>query len=278
MSTGGFNLDYAFQRAMEAVLEAGRILKKGFLREKSYQKKGAIDLVTEWDFKSQEIMISKLQSYFPDFDFLVEESGIERRDSPYCWVLDPLDGTTNFVHGFPFYCVSLALIFKDIPLLGIVYNPEVEETYWALKGKGAFFNNRPIRVSSLPKVSQSLLATGFPYNIRKTHKTILKHFEKVILRAQGVRRPGSAALDLCLVARGIFSGFWEQFLKPWDIAAGVIIVEEAGGRISDFSGRPFHIYKKQILATNGLIHKEMLDILAYRDLPDKLYCENRIRD
>jgi myo-inositol-1(or 4)-monophosphatase len=259
-----FNLDHAFQRALEAVLEAGRILKKGFQKTKIYQKKGAIDLVTEWDFKSQETMVSRLRTHFPDADFLVEESGIERRLSPYCWVLDPLDGTTNFVHGFPFFCVSLALICEDVPLLGIVHNPELEETYWAIKGKGAFFNSRPIRVSSLPKVSQSLLATGFPYNIRKTHKPILKRFEQVILRGQGVRRPGSAALDLCLVARGVMDGFWEQFLKPWDTAAGAFIVEEAGGRISDFSGRPFHIQKKQILATNRLIHQEMLEILADR--------------
>lgn len=264
MSQKEFNLDHTFQRALEAVLGAGRLLKKGFRKTKTYQKKGAIDLVTEWDFKSQETVVSRLRTHFPAADFLVEESGTARRASPYCWILDPLDGTTNFVHGFPFFCVSLALICEDVPILGIVHNPELDETYWAIKGKGAFFNSRPIRVSPLTKVSQSLLATGFPYNIRKTHKPILKRFEQVIIRAQGVRRPGSAALDLCLVARGVMDGFWEQFLKPWDTAAGAFIVEEAGGRISDFSGRPFHIQKKQILATNRLIHQEMLEILADR--------------
>lgn len=258
------NIDHAFKTASEAVLEAGRILKKGFRKKKSYQKKGAIDLVTEWDFKFQETVISKLKIHFPDSDFLVEESGIERRVSPYCWVLDPLDGTTNFVHGFPFFCISLALTFEYSPLLGIVYNPEREETYWALRGKGAFYNGRPIRVSSMTRVSQGLLATGFPYNIRKTHQSVLKRFERVIIRAQGIRRAGSAAMDLCLVARGVLEGFWESYLKPWDTAAGVLIVEEAGGQVSDFSGHPFHIHKKQILATNGLIHQEMIEILQSR--------------
>jgi len=262
------NLDQSFRWALEAVLEAGRVLKDGFHKEKAYQKKGTIDLVTEWDFKSQETAISKLRSHFPDSDFLVEEAGIERHRSPYCWILDPLDGTTNFVHGFPFFCVSLALSYENILLLGIVHNPQLKETYWALKKGGAFFNGRPIRVSSLSKVSQGLLATGFSYNMRKIHGPIIKRFEQVLTRAQGVRRPGSAALDLCGVARGVLDGFWEQYLKPWDTAAGVLIVEEAGGKVSDFNGRPFHIHKKQILATNGLIHQEMLELLAIRDLPD----------
>lgn len=261
------NLDQTFQYARDAVLEAGKVLTKGFRQKKNVQKKGTIDLVTEWDYKSQETVFSKLQPRFPEFDFLAEESGIERRLSPYCWILDPLDGTTNFVHGFPFFCVSLALTYEKVPLLGIVYNPVLKETYWALKGQGAFFNGRPIRVSSWTKVSQSLLATGFPYNIEKTHGPVLKRFEQVIIRAQGVRRPGSAALDLCWVARGIIDGFWEQYLKPWDTAAGVLIVEEAGGKISDFAGHPFQINRKQILATNGLIHSEMLQILNTKTLP-----------
>jgi myo-inositol-1(or 4)-monophosphatase len=247
---------------MEAVLAAGQVLKKGFRRHKAVQKKGAIDLVTEWDFKSQEMVCSTLRPHFPKADFLVEESGVERQESPFCWILDPLDGTTNFVHGFPFYCISLALTYEKVPLLGIVHNPELPETYWALRGKGAFFNSRPIRVSSTADVSQSLLATGFPYNIQKTHHRILKRLAQVITRAQGVRRPGSAALDLCWVARGVLDGFWEEYLKPWDTAAGVLIVAEAGGSVSDFSGRLYNPNKKQILATNGLIHQEMIGLLA----------------
>ncbi|MGC1402319.1 MAG: inositol monophosphatase family protein [Thermodesulfobacteriota bacterium] len=261
------NLDLSFQLAMEAVLAAGKILKQGFHKKKPYQKKGAIDLVTEWDFKSQETILAILKSHFPDADYLVEESGSERRPSPYCWVLDPLDGTTNFVHGFPFFCVSLALGYENVPLLGIVYNPELKETYWALKGQGAFFNGRPLRVSPLTKVSQSLLATGFPYNIKKTHGQIIERFERVITRAQGVRRPGSAALDLCWVAKGVIDGFWEQYLKPWDTAAGLLLVEEAGGKVTDFAGHPYHIEKKQILATNGRIHQEMVSLLSIKNGP-----------
>lgn len=265
MTTNNLDIDQAFQWAREAVEEAGRVLKEGARRKKTYQKKGRIDLVTEWDYKSQETVISRLRPRFPEADFLVEESGIEHRESPYCWILDPIDGTTNFVHGFPFYCISLALLYERTPLLGLVHNPELKETYWAIKNNGAFLNGRPIRVSTIDQVSQSLLATGFPYNIRKTHGPVIKRFSQVTTRAQGVRRPGSAALDLCWVARGVMDGFWESYLKPWDTAAGILILEEAGGKITDYAGRPFHIHKKQILATNGRIHNEMIGLLELRD-------------
>ena len=255
------NLKKEFNLALKAVLGAGRILQRGFQTPKDYRLKGAIDLVTEWDLKSQEWITSRIKAQFPDHDFLVEEGGLERRSSPFCWVLDPLDGTTNFVHGFPVYCVSLALLKGREILLGIVHNPELRETYWAIKGQGAFFNGRPIRVSTVPRISQALLATGFPYNIKKTHRRVIRRFEKVITRSQGVRRPGSAAMDLCWVARGVYDGFWEEYLKPWDTAAGIILVEEAGGRVTDFSGRPGPLFKKQILATNGLLHQELLDLL-----------------
>lgn len=258
---GNLDLDQAFQKARAAALSGGQVLKKGFRKKKAYQKKGFIDLVTEWDFKAQATVVDELRPHFPDFDFLVEEEGVERRSSPFCWILDPLDGTTNFVHGFPFYCLSLALYYQDFPLLGIVYNPELKETYWARTGAGAFLNGRPIHVSSWSTVAQSLLATGFPYNIGTAHEPIMKRLGQVLTRAQGVRRPGSAALDLCLVARGVFEGFWEQNLKPWDTAAGVLIVQEAGGRVTDFSNRPFQNHKKQILATNGLVHQEMVNLL-----------------
>jgi myo-inositol-1(or 4)-monophosphatase len=259
------NLEEAFQWAMEAVLEAGKVLKKGFRQNKGYQKKGAIDLVTEWDYRSQETVISRLKSRYPDFDVLAEEAGMKSPLSPCYWVLDPLDGTTNFVHGFPFFCVSLALMNKKTPLLGLVLNPVLKEIYWAVLGKGAFFNGRPIKVSAQTKLSESLLATGFPYNIQKTHGRIIETFEGILIRSQGVRRPGSAALDLCWVARGVMDGFWEQYLKPWDTAAGWLIVKEAGGKVSDFSGHPYHFHKKQILATNGLIHREMIEIFAQAD-------------
>jgi len=256
-----FDLEQAFQRAMTAVLQAGKILKKGFNKNKSYRQKGPIDLVTEWDFKSQESVVAELKSFYPDFDFLVEEAGIKRQPSPFCWILDPIDGTTNFVHGFPFFCVSLALFYKNIELLGIVYNPILKETYSAKVNSGAFFNGKPIQVSSWKSVSQGLIATGFPYNIKELQSPIIKRLGQVMTTAQGVRRPGSAALDLCLVARGVFDGFWEQNLKPWDTAAGILIVKEAGGRVSDFSDHPFRVKEKEILATNGLIHEEMIELL-----------------
>jgi myo-inositol-1(or 4)-monophosphatase len=253
-----------FAVALKAVLGAGRILQKGFRAPREYRLKGAIDLVTEWDLKSQQSITSRIAARFPDHDFLVEEGGLVRRSSPFCWVLDPLDGTTNFVHGFPFYCVSLALLQGKEIILGIVHNPELKETYWAVKGEGAFFNSRPIRVSTIPRVSQSLLATGFPYNIRRTHRRVVRRFENVIARSQGVRRPGSAALDLCWVARGVYDGFWEEYLKPWDTAAGMLIVKEAGGLVTDFSGRPFSPFKKEIAASNGLLHQELLGLLGIK--------------
>jgi myo-inositol-1(or 4)-monophosphatase len=256
------NLKNEFDLALKVVLGAGRILQKGFRAPRDYRLKGAIDLVTEWDLKSQQWITDRIKTRFPDHDFLVEEGGVARRSSPFCWVLDPLDGTTNFVHGFSVFCVSLALLKGKEILLGIVHNPELKETYWAVKGQGAFFNGRPMRVSSVPRISQSLLATGFPYNIKRTHRRVVRRFENVITRSQGVRRPGSAAMDLCWVARGVYEGFWEEYLKPWDTAAGVLIVEESGGRVTDFSGRPFSLFKKEIAATNGLLHEELLRLLG----------------
>jgi myo-inositol-1(or 4)-monophosphatase len=255
------NLKKEFNVALKAILGAGQILQKGFRAPMNYRLKGAIDLVTEWDLKSQEWITSRIKARFPDHDFLVEEGGLERRSSSLCWVLDPLDGTTNFVHGFPVYCVSLALLEGKEILLGLIHNPELKETYWAIKGQGAFCNGRPIRVSAVPRISQSLLATGFPYNIKKTHRRVVRRFENVLARSQGVRRPGSAAMDLCWVAGGVYDGFWEEYLKPWDTAAGILLVEEAGGRVTDFSGRSGPLFKKQILATNGQFHQELLELL-----------------
>jgi myo-inositol-1(or 4)-monophosphatase len=255
------NSTRSFEAAWAAVQEAGRILRKGFRSRPSYQQKGAIDLVTEWDLKSQEHLISRLKSSFPKRAFLAEETlNPEIPSGPY-WVVDPLDGTTNFVHGFPFYCISLALVQENRLLLGLVHNPESKKTYWAVKGKGAYCNGQPVRISSVKEISRSLLATGFPYSIRKGSSPIMKRFRQVTTQAQGVRRPGSAALDLCWVAQGIFDGFWEEQLKPWDTAAGVLIVEEAGGKVTDFKGGPYNIFKKEILASNGLIHPALTNLL-----------------
>jgi myo-inositol-1(or 4)-monophosphatase len=250
-----------FNVALKAVLGAGKILKKGFKSGKGYRLKGAIDLVTEWDLKSQAYVTEKIGRRFPDHDMLSEEGAGAGRTSSSCWILDPIDGTTNFVHGFPFYAVSLALLREGELVIGIVHNPELGETYWAVRGEGAFLNGERLQVSQVERVNQSLLATGFPYNIRKTHEQVVRRFERMITRSQGVRRPGSAALDLCYVARGVYDGFWEQYLKPWDTAAGMLIVEEAGGVVTDFSGKPFPLFKKEIAASNGRLHRELLELL-----------------
>lgn len=247
-----------FNVALKAVLGAGKILKKGFRVKKDYRLKGAIDPVTEWDLKSQAYVVDKIRRKFPDHDFLGEEAPASRRSSPSCWILDPLDGTTNFIHGFPFYCVSLALLREEELVLGIIHNPELEETYWAVKGEGAFLNGRRLRVSGISRIAGSLLATGFPYNIKKTHQQIVRRFDRMITQAQGVRRPGSAALDLGYVARGVYDGFWEEYLQPWDTAAGILMVEEAGGTVTDFSGKAFPLYRKEIIASNGLLHQALL--------------------
>lgn len=250
-----------FNLALKAVLGAGKILKKGFRTNTGYRLKGSIDLVTEWDLKSQAYITEKIRRKFPDHDILGEEAGLNRRTSPFCWILDPLDGTTNFVHGFPFYCVSLALLEERQLRIGLVHNPELEETFWAISGQGAFCNGRQLQVSTISRLKESLLATGFPYNIHRTHARIIRRFERLITRTQGVRRPGSAALDLCYVARGVYDGFWEEHLKPWDTAAGILIVEEAGGTVTDFSGKSFPLFKKEIAASNGRLHRELLERL-----------------
>ncbi|HET6369571.1 MAG TPA: inositol monophosphatase family protein, partial [Nitrospiria bacterium] len=182
-------------------------------------------------------------------------------NSPYRWIIDPLDGTTNYAHGFPCFCVSIGLEHEGNVLLGVVYDPIRSELFYAERGKGATLNGRRIRVSSTFSLSRSLLVTGFAYDIRISQENNIDHFTRFSMRSQGVRRTGSAALDLCYVASGRFDGFWEMKLHPWDVAAGSLIVKEAGGEISTFSGDPFYIDSKEILATNGKIHREMIAVL-----------------
>jgi myo-inositol-1(or 4)-monophosphatase len=183
-------------------------------------------------------------------------------DPAYRWVIDPLDGTTNFAHGFPAYCVSIGLEYRGEVILGAVLDPTRDELFVGETGRGAFLNGKPLRVSATPTVNAALLVTGFAYDIRKSQENNLDHFSRFALRAQGVRRTGAAALDLCYVAAGRFDGFWELKLQPWDTAAGLVILREAGGRATDFKGNPYSIYEPSIVATNGLIHEAMLKILA----------------
>lgn len=252
-----------FEIAVETALKAGKYLKKRFTYPKHIGYKGEIDLVTDSDIGSEQLIINSLKKAFPKHKILAEESSGLYKPSKkgYRWLIDPLDGTTNFAHGYPVFSVSIALEYNGKIILGVVYNPLLNELFTAQLGKGAYLNSNKIHISKTESLSESLLATGFPYDIRHDSKTNLKYFVAFQLKSQNIRRAGSAALDLCYTACGRFDGFWELKLKPWDTAAGYLILKEAGGKITDFCGERYNIYKKEILATNGLIHLQMLKVL-----------------
>ncbi len=262
-------MDRFAKLAVEAALAAGDILVAHSGRVEKVGYKDEVNLVTEVDYLSEQAIVKIIKSAFPDHGILTEESGAEDSQSPYKWVIDPLDGTTNYAHDFPCFCVSIALEKEGQIILGVVYNPNLDELFVADKGSGAFLSRgreseqgrRRISVSQATELSQSLLATGFPYDIRTSKVDNLNHFTNFYKRAQAIRRAGSAALDLCYLAMGRFDGFWELKLSPWDTAAGSLLVTEAGGQVTDFSGGPFSIYMKEILATNGKIHQEMIEVL-----------------
>ena len=228
-------------------------------------KKGVIDLVTEADTESESVIIDTIQKAFTDHSILAEESGLSTGKADYQWIIDPLDGTTNFAHQLGLFSISIAFALKGETVFGLVLSPITRELFTAVKGKGASLNGRKIAVSKSMTVSESFLVTGFPYNLRDYFDPLLARFSKCLKASQGVRRLGSAAIDLCFIACGRFDGFWEENLKPWDTAAGELIAREAGAMVTDFSNKPFTINKKQILATNGRIHKEMLALLAIED-------------
>ena len=248
--------------AREAAKKSGKILNDLFGHVNQIQKKGKIDLVTEADIQSEEKIMEIIRRDFPHDSILTEESGSHNRSLDRVWIIDPLDGTTNFAHSFPFFSISIALEDKNEIVLGLVYNPWINEYFEAVKGQGAFFNNDPINVSIVRDLQDSLLATGFPYRIYKESQDIMALFEKMVVQAQGIRRPGSAAIDLCYVAAGRLDGFWEEGLHPWDSAAGSLIVMEAGGKVSDFQGNPYTPYQDTIVAANPTIYKAMLKVLT----------------
>jgi myo-inositol-1(or 4)-monophosphatase len=254
-------MNYFMDIAIQAARKAALLLQRRLGRVKRVTYKGAVNLVTEMDLLSERTIVSYIQLRFPDHCFLAEERAARSGDSPYQWIIDPLDGTTNYTHGFPIYCVSIALAKGGEVILGVIYDPTREELFSAEKGKGARLNGKKIHVSSTEKLSQSLLATGFPYDLRESSANNFDHFRNFALRAQAVRRAGSAALDLCYVAAGRFDGFWEMKLGPWDMAAGSLLVKEAGGQSTDFFGRPLRLEGNQVLASNGKIHRSMIRIL-----------------
>lgn len=248
---------------LAATYKGAEILRQYFGKLTGVMKKGAIDLVTEADLEAEKAIIEVLHSAFPEHSILAEESGLNHKNSENQWIIDPLDGTTNFAHELGIFAVSIAFSCQNEIILGFVLNPVSGELFTAEKGQGAMLNGKSMSVSSTEKISEALLVTGFPYNHPEIIDTIMARFGRCISASQGVRRLGSAALDLCYVARGRFDGFWEQNLKPWDTAAGMLIVEEAGGRVTDFSGNPYDIYQKEILATNMNIHQEMMNLMKY---------------
>ncbi len=257
--------------AIDIVLRAGELQQRPDRGSLTVRKKGAIDLVTEVDLAVETMFREVVGERFPDHAILAEElgaspgvsaDGIAADGHRYCWIFDPLDGTTNYAHGVPIYCSSLALEIDGRVDVAAVYDPSRKELFTAERGQGAFLNGARLSVSSAADVADSLLVTGFPYDIRSDAGEILGLFGEFILRSRAVRRLGSAALDLCWVAAGRFEGFWEQRLHAWDIAAGSLLVEEAGGRVTGMDGSRFEPRGVHILATNGHVHQEMLDAIA----------------
>jgi myo-inositol-1(or 4)-monophosphatase len=241
----------------EIAREAGALLMKYFQQHVKVEYKGDADLVTIADRTSEILIRERIKARWPSHDIMGEEQGLVDTGSDYRWYVDPLDGTTNFAHGFPVFCVSLGLEHKNRRVAGVVYDPTRDELFAAEQGSGAFLNQQRIQVSKIANLSESLVATGFPSH--KRHKNPNIHFyHQITLRTHGVRRAGSAALDLCCVASGRFDAFWEFNLNPWDTAAGVLIVEEAGGKVSDFKGGPFQINSRETLASNALLHLSLV--------------------
>lgn len=242
--------------AVEAALEAGKILREEYGRPPDITYKGDVDLVTQADRRSELAIVSRLSQYFPDHTISAEEGLGHERGSEFRWHVDPLDGTTNFAHKYPCFAVSIALARGDALLAGVVYNPIHDELFAAARGAGATLNGKKISVSQVPTLAASLLCTGFPVHKRLASPNIHYYYD-FTLRSHGVRRDGSAALDLACVAAGRFDGFWEFGLKPWDTAAGVLLIQEAGGSVTDFHGRPYVLGGPMVLATNSRIHEEM---------------------
>jgi myo-inositol-1(or 4)-monophosphatase len=250
--------------ARQAALEAGALLRRNFTQPHQITLKGRHDPVTESDFQSQQLIIQQLSQAIPEYRFLAEETGAPEPghgSSDGCWIIDPLDGTVNFAHNFPMFAVSIAFQWQGVVVSGVVYDPLRDELFEAVRGQGAWLNQEPLRVSRINELDRALLATGFPYNVGEHLDATMLRFKRLVAQAQGVRRPGSAALDLCYLAAGRVDGFWEENLKPWDTAAAVLIVQEAGGLVSAFDGSPFDLYANNVAASNGLLHDQLLTAL-----------------
>ena len=249
--------------AIETARDAGQLLLEKFDRGIKVSKKGDINLVTEADLASEALIIERIKSYHPKHSILAEESGnavIIGGENKWKWIIDPLDGTTNYAHGYPCFCVTIALEYECEIVIGVTYDPTRNEMFAAERGRGATLNNKPMRASTTENLGDALIVTGFPYDFKR-REDFARHLTQFLLNSRGVRRDGSAAIDMAYVACGRFDGFWEEGLNPWDMAAGVLLIEEAGGQISRYDGSKFNIYAPPIVASNGLIHSQMLDLL-----------------
>ena len=265
-------LDHIVQVGRRAATAAGAILQTNYEKPHDITLKSAIDPVTETDVASQETIIRTIREAFPDHGVLAEEvmegggpdGGEPPPPSPYRWIIDPLDGTVNFAHGFPMFCLSIAFEAEGRVEYGVVYDPLRQELFEATRGGGAFLNGRTLRVSRVTRLDAALVATGFPYDIRERLPQTLARLQRVLAVAQGLRRAGSAALDLAYLAAGRLDGFFEENLKPWDTAAGVLLVTEAGGRVSTFAGSGYHLDSGDILASNGPLHHALRELVIGR--------------
>lgn len=250
--------------AIQTARDAGAILVDRLGRAQ-VSNKGDIDLVTEADVASEQLIIERIRSHYPRHAILAEESGASEElntgKSEWKWIIDPLDGTTNYAHGYPCFCVSIGLEREGVIEIGVIYDPSRDELFAAERGQGATLNGRRMRVSDVADLNQAMLCTGFPYNVRE-RPNFARDFANFTMTAQAVRRDGSAAIDLAYLACGRFDGFWEDGLNAWDVAAGILLIEEAGGQITDFKGGPVDIYAAKLLASNGLIHDAMMRVLS----------------
>jgi myo-inositol-1(or 4)-monophosphatase len=247
--------------------EAGLLLKGRLNDRHTIDFKGEIDIVTEADRLSESLIIAAIHSRWPHHDIQSEESAAILKGSSCRWVVDPLDGTTNYAHGYPVFSVSIALESEGEINLGVVFNPMLDEMFVAEKGRGAFLNGRPLSVSGTTRLSHGLLATGFPYDIRSSENNNINYFIEMAKKARAIRRAGSAALDLAYVAAGRFDGFWELKLQPWDMAAGSLLVREAGGLVTDLFGAPFSLLSPHVLASNGILHDDMKSVFLQSSRP-----------
>lgn len=259
-SRGGDVREY-LETAVRAATAAGKLQKEKLWETHDIRFKGERDLVTEVDGRCEDLIVGMIRDRFPGHDILAEENKYDQLGSAYRWIIDPVDGTTNYAHGFPWFCVSIGLEVDSVMRAGVICHPMMDELFTVIRGEGAFLNGRRMAVSNRTPLITSLLATGFPYDPGIDMENNFRHFMTFQRGARGVRRAGAAALDLAYVACGRFDGFWESCLKPWDVAAGTLMVEEAGGRVTSYRGEPYSVYDHRVCASNGVIHEEMLAIL-----------------